>query len=291
MAKGNDGNLLQHWVELELAMALLDQSQARRLRVVLTHGMAPYEPFRRRKNGTSGYSNLDEWIRRASLPTLMSDPPKIVFAYRDCETTPAHYPNSAEVLGSQIGRANLIGLITEKVDSKVEALRYRWDGRDLKVLDGSWRSHVNTYAGVLPIAEPWLISMDPITFLPDPEEGKPEDDANLRPSDLQEMHPVFRGYLESGQPGVISIFCFSLRRERLNQTTGKRLGFDYYEFYKEKVAGLALLLNCQHEFCEVPASNPHVAALLSMDAGLIGSVKSGWEMSYMVAKKAKKRAK
>ena len=45
MAKGNDGNYLQHCIEVELASRLLDESAGKGLQVALTHGMAPFEQF------------------------------------------------------------------------------------------------------------------------------------------------------------------------------------------------------------------------------------------------------
>ena len=43
MAKGNDGNYLQHCVEVEAAVQLAQASADGRLHVALTHGMAPFE--------------------------------------------------------------------------------------------------------------------------------------------------------------------------------------------------------------------------------------------------------
>ena len=43
MAKGNDGNYLQHCVEVEAAVRLARAGPNRRLHVALTHGMAPFE--------------------------------------------------------------------------------------------------------------------------------------------------------------------------------------------------------------------------------------------------------
>ncbi len=43
MAKGNNGNYLQHCVEVESAALLAQISPNRMLHVALTHGMAPFE--------------------------------------------------------------------------------------------------------------------------------------------------------------------------------------------------------------------------------------------------------
>ena len=44
MAKGNDGNYLQHSVEVAIALHLAKLSTQGALYLALTHGMAPFEP-------------------------------------------------------------------------------------------------------------------------------------------------------------------------------------------------------------------------------------------------------
>ena len=44
MAKGNDGNYLQHSVEIAAAVHLAAERPEGRLHVALAHGMAPFEP-------------------------------------------------------------------------------------------------------------------------------------------------------------------------------------------------------------------------------------------------------
>ena len=46
MAKGNDGNYLQHSIEIESATRLAGTDPRGRLHIALTHGMSPWEPFR-----------------------------------------------------------------------------------------------------------------------------------------------------------------------------------------------------------------------------------------------------
>lgn len=43
MAKGNDGNYLQHSVEVALALHLASLQPEGRLHIALTHGMKPFE--------------------------------------------------------------------------------------------------------------------------------------------------------------------------------------------------------------------------------------------------------
>lgn len=49
MAKGNDGNYLQHCIEVEAAVRLAGMDTAGRLHIALTHGMRPFEPFEKKK--------------------------------------------------------------------------------------------------------------------------------------------------------------------------------------------------------------------------------------------------
>lgn len=45
MAKGNDGNYLQHCVEVEAGLRLAQESPEGRLHIAFGHGMAPFEGF------------------------------------------------------------------------------------------------------------------------------------------------------------------------------------------------------------------------------------------------------
>jgi hypothetical protein len=51
MAKGNDGNYLQHSIEVALAWQLVSRASGNGLHIALTHGMAPYEPTGSVPNG------------------------------------------------------------------------------------------------------------------------------------------------------------------------------------------------------------------------------------------------
>jgi len=56
MAKGNDGNLFQHTIEVEAAAFLLRESAG--LHFVTTHAMAPMEPFDPPSPGSEKTSSL-----------------------------------------------------------------------------------------------------------------------------------------------------------------------------------------------------------------------------------------
>jgi hypothetical protein len=51
VAKGNDGNYLQHSVEVAVALHLSKLSTQGSLHIALTHGMAPFEPCGKLPNG------------------------------------------------------------------------------------------------------------------------------------------------------------------------------------------------------------------------------------------------
>ena len=77
MAKGNDGNLLQHWVEADSAARLHRIVKQEPLHIALTHGMAPFERFEPRKPGASGFRRLDAWLATARSARLSEDAPVV----------------------------------------------------------------------------------------------------------------------------------------------------------------------------------------------------------------------
>jgi hypothetical protein len=249
------------------------------LQIILTHGMAPYECFKSRRNPgkqepSSGSKKIDGWLATARKPNLPAAPPAVLFAYRDCGASPSRYPNSGEVFATLLGRRNLRGLICEVCKFKVDQLRYVWEGRHVEILDGSWRTHLGRLACPESRPGPWLFSMDPMTFDP---AGQYQDDATIRPCDLERLNPIFRTYLGSGLPGAIAVFCFSLRKKQAAKRMGRAAS---YEPFQKAIGKLAHMLGCHHVLCEVSGSNPHVGGLLSGDATLIGEVKQCWDKRY-----------
>ena len=271
MAKGNDGNLLQHWVEAALAARLCADSDDRLLHVALTHGMKPFEQFDPRTNGVSGFARLDAWLKTARAGSLPQGAPAVAMAYRRCRASADHYPNSAEILAAVVGRPRMRGVITECDGDKFKDLAAAWADGLVHAIHGSWRQCVTQHSCPVNLDSPWLFSMDPMTFLRDPDRGGAPDDANLRPSDLATVVPVLSSYFASCRPGAASIFCFSLR---------KKPGFSSYEFFKAEIANVAARLECHYGFCEVPLANPHVGAVLSMDEGLIAEVLAEWNAKF-----------
>lgn len=265
MARGNDGNILQHWVEAHLASLLLRKAKATTLHIALTHGMKPFEPFEARETGISGFKRLDRWLSVARMQTTSETDPTVVYAYRACKASPYHYPNSAEILAAVVGRSNLQGSITECDPEKWWELSARWNNSSISVFRGSWRQHLTSHGCPERLSYPWLFSMDPMTFV---QESARPDDANLCATDLALLKPVLAKYLNSGQPGGVTVFCFSLR---------KKTGIDRYKLFKSAINSLAGELSCSHGFCEVPLSNPHVGAVLATHDDLIHDIVNEWE--------------
>ena len=129
MAKGNDGNYLQHCIEVEAAVRLAQMDAKGRLHIALTHGMAPFESFdmlfdNRKPSGTR-YKLIKNKLS-ASKKTPQGDDPAVVKAYRKTMASESCYPNSAELLKAMLGMENLSGGITEIDRKKHDTLSSVW---------------------------------------------------------------------------------------------------------------------------------------------------------------------
>ena len=222
MAKGNDGNYLQHCVEVEAAVRLAQTDSAGRLHVALTHGMEPYEQLDKpRSSHRLLYRSLNE---AASEPSCGES--EIVKAYRASWASQAyrpnienlrktlteekHYPNTAELLRAVVGADKLSGGITETDGAKHKKLAEAWAGSTIKVVRSSWRTQLGP-GGALDCPDdldtPWLFSMDPMTYTGD---GLNTDDDKLRRSDLTLLVPTLERFIGSGQPGIAVLFVYSV---------------------------------------------------------------------------------
>ena len=143
MAKGNDGNFLQHSVEVAVAERLRAENPAG-LHIALTHGMKPFEKFEHPLSAPQ--RGLMRCHLKLALSLSEQDPqeeePLIVTAYRRTSASDAHYPNSAELLRAIRGENGLAGGITEKSREKYRELARAWSGSPMKVCHASWRSQV-----------------------------------------------------------------------------------------------------------------------------------------------------
>ena len=81
MAKGNDGNYLQHSIEIETATRLAKEDGEGRLHISLTHGMRPYEPLDEPVPGQARRL-LESALTAASQPPTPDEPP-VVTRYRE----------------------------------------------------------------------------------------------------------------------------------------------------------------------------------------------------------------
>ena len=207
MAKGNDGNYLQHCIEVEAAVRLAQMETKGRLHIALTHGMEPFERFE--KYNSYQQSELLQNALDTSKSPPQSDEPVIVTAYRKTNASKKRYPNSAELLRVVVGEDKLSGGITEVDCKKHKKLVDAWYGSSVIPIWASWREQVGS-GGILAcpsdLQRPWLFSMDPMTFS---ENGR-EDDNKLNRCDLDSLSDVLSQYVGSGQPGVAALFVYGV---------------------------------------------------------------------------------
>ena len=204
MAKGNNGNLLQHTLEAEIACCLYS-IESRGLHVVLTHG------WRRLKHlmhvaQDHRRSSFERWLTIASGTGGLDGMPAVAKAYRTCGASPSHYPNSIEVIASLV--PSISGVITEIDGEKYEQLAARWKGTGVTVLNQSWRCQ-NAVIADPPqdLRNPWIISLDPMIF----SDGETADDDMLRPGDLDLLAQKWHHFVSTGRPGAIAAFCYSMQ--------------------------------------------------------------------------------
>lgn len=213
MAKGNDGNYLQHCTEVEAAISLARMNNENRsLHIALAHGMAPFEPFEISLNQPQ--PGLCRRLLKCKLIESKKSPqsgePVIVDAYRKTKASEECYPNSAELLRAVVGTTNLSGGITEIDGEKYMQLANAWSHSRVKTACSSWREEILP-DGILACPEnlqtPWLFTMDPMTYI---EENYEKDDNNLRRFDIGILSYALSRYFRSGKPGIASLFVYKV---------------------------------------------------------------------------------
>ena len=210
MAKGNDGNYLQHSIEIESAERLTETDPQGRLHIALTHGMAPWERLREPIPGQSR-CRLCAGLTAATLPPKPREPP-VVAAYRKTRASTSRYPNSAELLRTVVGTDKLSGGIAEVDNAKYRELVDAWSGSRVFPVCESWRCHVSSdrrLAAPRDLQTPWLFSMDPMTYI----ENGDEDDCYLHRADMDRLSGVLSGFIASGMPGIATLFVYAVRPE------------------------------------------------------------------------------
>ena len=225
MAKGNDGNFLQHCIETVAARRLVEMSAAKALHIAITHGMKPFEPF----EDSKGNMVRDTLLRKAldaSRQKLRSDEPTIVTAYRKVKASDKHYPNTAELLRAIVGGDRLSGGIAETKPDKHQELVAAWSNSRVKPVHSSWRQAIDP-GGALAcpgqLRIPWLFTMDPMTYV---ENGADADDKLYR-SDLEQLACVLSTFFGSGQPGIATLFVYSVG------TQGRNRQRQYWNFVED----------------------------------------------------------
>ena len=217
MAKGNDGNYLQHSVEIAAADRLAAENPDA-LHIALAHGMAPFECFEHKlkTNRTDPTRRYLKAALRQAGQAPRPDEPSIVTAYRNTRARDDHYPNSAELLRERRGGDGACGLsggIAETCPVKYEELVGAWRRSPVKVACASWRSQLRR-GGVLAcpkdLQAPWLFTMNPMTYR---DRGGCDDD-NLYDSDMALLSEGLAPFVESGQPGIALLFVYNMDPER-----------------------------------------------------------------------------
>ena len=251
MAKGNDGNYLQHCIEIEAAARLVQTGHINRLHVALTHGMEPFEKL------DDPEGRVERGLLHMALAESASEPQcnhrEIVKEYRKCGASRQRYPNSGELLRTAVGTDRLSGGITEVDPAKYEKLAKAWCDTGIKVANSSWRTQFGL-DGVLScpnsLESPWLFSMDPMTFS---QSGSKKD--NLNHSDLDLLERALARYFDSGQPGIACLFVYNMlgKEKRMPQ-------LQFWEFVDE----LARRLKARSGYFWLPhiGGNRNLAGLL-----------------------------
>lgn len=277
MAKGNDGNYLQHCIEVEAAVRLAEKDAAGRLHIALTHGMKPFEkfnPFDQRQCAPSPYYQLlKNKLEDAKKPPQVGEP-AVVKAYRKISASDAHYPNSAELLRAVIGAENLSGGITEICSKKHKRLSAAWFDTNVKTACASWRKEVRP-GGILACPEelqsPWLFSMDPMTYS-DSKRGY--KDKNLNRLDVDILSCALSRYFSSGNPGVVALFVYGVGKNNNRQDQYKKFVKDL----KKRVTGnLSVHVKLADSYFSLPhkGGNRNLAGLIhSSEIDLSSNLKS-----------------
>lgn len=210
MAKGNDGNYLQHSIEVAAALQLATIDAGGRLHVSFTHGMAPFEPCDQPRPGQAR-GLFERALNESFRPRQINEPP-VVSAYRATGATLRRYPNSAELLRSAIGGDRLCGGLTEVDQEKHAQLTEAWAGSRVVAANTSWRCQVAS-SGILAcpadLERPWLFTLDPMTYRDDGY----ADDNNVYHADLDRLSGVLGRFADSRQPGLAALFVYAVKPE------------------------------------------------------------------------------
>ena len=256
MAKGNDGNYLQHCVEVEAAARLSEMDAQRRVRIALTHGMEPYEPFDPKTPGQSR-KLIENALEEARGPRRL-DERRIVAAYRETKASKENYPNSANLLRAVVGVEKLSGGITESHPVKHAKLAHAWRETAVNTACSSWRRQLEA-GGILTcpadLQTPWLFTMDPMTYSEMPGS---EDSDKLHKCDIDLLSEALIRYLAIGKPGIAVFFVYGV------QPTKQPVFWKFMDDLAERVGAEPRSYWLTHQ-----GGNRNLAGLISSDAEIL----------------------
>jgi len=259
VARTNDGNLLQHFVECQSSEVLA--ASAPDLHLVCTHAMAPFEP---------GEHAVADDANRALVAVLQSasDPSAVPLrtAYARTRASLDSYPNTAELIVALRGAEHVSGILCEKDEIHASVLANRWATSQLAVRVGNWRTALAD--GRLDPPEqdrPWLFSMDPYTWLRDHEVNRANRGPRLCRADLELLRRLIGRYASRAAPGALTIPVYGLDEGHAGD-------------FRRSTIRLADRLGLERTFLGLPApaGERHVVALLSPTAGLPAQVAEAW---------------
>ena len=260
MAKGNDGNYLQHCLEVEAAARLAKMDMRGRVHVALAHGMAPCESFCPKKHGQSRKLILNA-LEEACGPQRLNGR-RIVAAYRETKASTENYPNSAKLLSAVIGMEKLSGGITEIDPEKHCKLALAWRGTAVKTACSSWRSQMEA-DGILScpadLQAPWLFTMDPMTYS---EKPCHEDSDKLHKCDIDLLSDALSRYIEGGQRGMAVFFVYGVHPKQ------QRKFWEFLDELAERVGAAPHSYWLTHQ-----GGNKNLAGLISSDAEILDGFK------------------
>jgi len=271
MAKGNNGNLLQHFIECELASLLTESEDSDHLHIILTHGMEPFEGLERPKNRLL---SLLERVAELDPTEVQELGYPLLSAYKSLGACAENYPNTAEMLAQVLGcRTRLVGHVFENDQEKANELVKAWKGCGVKAVPDSWRGDPGKLMAPDDLDCPWLFSMDPYSY----RSGERNvDDGYLYDSDLCRLRECFVSHLERKGPGAVSIFCYALETEAQEA---------YSEAIRKEKEALAMKTGGRVFSLSVDIAagrrksrkRKHVGALVSRDEKLLSDVQVRWE--------------
>jgi hypothetical protein len=269
MARGNNGNLLQHAVECEVVRsALADFANKNALHLFTTHSMRPFEDLEAKK-GSSETKLFNMWldaaigadhnIRRVDTSSF----PAILDGYRGTSATYVHYPNTAELAASFVERARISGVLCEADPQLFNDLSNRWHGSKVRVRSGDWRSNVSSLTA-FEILAPWLFSLDPMSYSIAPHGASLSND--FHESDFELINPIVDGLLKSVHPGAMCLFCYSLVKEDEERfrsacsTFSKQFDIEPLFF---AIRGKRFFRDYKHHLSFVLSNSSHIRSTLS----------------------------